>query len=165
MGRYGPWQRARDLAATMFRRHAPEFIQQLQSTTQQADGAVDHYQRRRDRLANLVHEGERVLADLPDGPDRERQGEEVEAVKLELAKADATLARLKSQCDMLQARLRAVGAAKILDAPVLSGRRRRRTVMTTTIFALAVVAGMVLLHWARSQWSARGADTGRGYRC
>ena len=145
VGRYGSWQRARDLAATMFRRHAPEFLQQLQSTTQQVDGALAHYQRRRNRLADLVCQGERVLADLPDGPDRERQRDEVEAVKLELAKADATLARLRSQRDLLQARLRVVGAGKALDAPILPGRRRRRTVMATTRFALAAAVGMVLL--------------------
>ncbi len=58
------WQRARDWAATIFRRHAPEFVQDLQTTTQQADAAVAHYQRRRNRLARLLGEARSVAADL-----------------------------------------------------------------------------------------------------
>jgi hypothetical protein len=38
-----PWQRFRDWAATILRRRAPEFVKQLQSTTQQVDGAVAQY--------------------------------------------------------------------------------------------------------------------------
>ncbi len=49
-------QVVRDWAATMFRRHAPEYIQQMQGTTQQLDAAVSHYRRRRNRLAKLLEE-------------------------------------------------------------------------------------------------------------
>ena len=55
-------RRIRDWAATMFRRHAPEFVKDLQSTTQQVDSAVAHYERHRDRLARL-HEEARGITD------------------------------------------------------------------------------------------------------
>jgi len=59
---YGPWQRICDWAATMFRRNAPQFVQELQDTTQQVDGAVAAYERRRNRLARLVEEGRAIRA-------------------------------------------------------------------------------------------------------
>jgi len=57
-------RRARDWAATMFRRHAPEFVKELQSTTQQVDGAVSHCERHRERLANLQAEARGVADEL-----------------------------------------------------------------------------------------------------
>ena len=59
-----PWQRFRDWAATLLRRHAPEFVQQLQSTTQQVDGAVVEYERRLKRLTRLEAEAESILSEL-----------------------------------------------------------------------------------------------------
>ena len=59
-----PLQRVRDWAATLFRRHAPEFIQEMQSTTLQMDAAVAHYQRRRDRLAKLLNEAGCIQVEL-----------------------------------------------------------------------------------------------------
>lgn len=136
--RYGRWQRARDFAATMFRRHAPEFIRSLQSTTQQVDGAVAHYQRRRDHLARLVEEGQRVLESLPAGPEREGHRQSVEDLRSQLAKADATLAQLNSQRDLLQARLRAVGASNDLGLEKVAtrSRRRRQFVLAGSLLAL-----------------------------
>ncbi|MHC4399750.1 MAG: protein kinase domain-containing protein [Planctomycetota bacterium] len=58
------WQRFRDWAATVFRRHAPPFVRQLQSTTQVVDGAIAQYERRRRRLAGVQAEAESVLAEL-----------------------------------------------------------------------------------------------------
>ena len=59
-----PLRRIRDFAATMFRRHAPEFVQNLQSTTQQVDGALAHYERRRNRLVELLAEARGIEAEL-----------------------------------------------------------------------------------------------------
>ena len=108
--RYGPWQRARDWVATTLRRQSPQVFESLQSTIQQVDGAVATYERRRNRLARLVGEGQQLLDDLPEGPQRDQQREQLESLKLQLTQADATLARLRSQRDVLRARLRAAGA-------------------------------------------------------
>ena len=146
-------QKARDWAATMFRRHAPQFVTDLQSTAQQVDGAVAEYERRRSRLAKLVAEGRAILADLScaietnqqraatsekqaesAASEHERQaavvrmrecsesvaslrrqhveqGLQVEDLEQQLTKADATLARLRSQRDLLEARLKALHPA------------------------------------------------------
>lgn len=61
-----PWQQARDWAATIFRRHAPQYVQGLQNTTQQMDGAVAHYQRRCKRLATLLAEARSIEIELSD---------------------------------------------------------------------------------------------------
>lgn len=127
--RYGPWQRARDWVATTLHRQAPQVLESLQSTTQQVDGALATYERRRNRLARLVSDGQQLLDDLPEGPQRDQQREQLEPLKLQLAQADATLARLRSQRDVLRARLRAAEAGqrrrhrywRVLGAVTLAG--------------------------------------------
>ena len=64
LGRTGVGQRARDWAATIFRRHAPQALQDLQTTTQQVDGAVAQYERRRRGLAKLLSEARDIRDDL-----------------------------------------------------------------------------------------------------
>ena len=61
---YGLWQRLQDRAQSLVRRRTPEFVKQLQTTTQQVDGALAEYTRRREKLARLLNEGRVVLADL-----------------------------------------------------------------------------------------------------
>ncbi len=56
--------RVRDWFATVFRRHAPELIQNLQSTTQQVDGVVAHYERHRQQLATLLEEARGIAQQL-----------------------------------------------------------------------------------------------------
>lgn len=58
------WERARGRAQSLFWRHAPEAIQQLQNTQQQVDGAVARYARQERELRKLVDEAEAVLSDL-----------------------------------------------------------------------------------------------------
>ena len=174
----GRWQRVRDWAATVFRRHAPGFVQELQSTTQLADGAVAHYERRSRRLSKLLEEARRMAADVAlqmqtnqaaaaeaeqqvaafsslaeqeAALDQQQacavrlaslqmqadqQAREVEDLEFERNKAEATLARLRSQRDLLQARLT---AAEARGADV-SGRprflRRRWTVMAVVVASL-----------------------------
>jgi serine/threonine protein kinase len=59
-----PWQRAKDWAASIFRRHAPQYFQEMQNTTLQMDAAVAHYQRRCDRLASLLGEARGIETEL-----------------------------------------------------------------------------------------------------
>lgn len=59
-----PWQRAKDWVATMFRRHAPQYFQEIQNTTLQMDAAVVHYQQRCNRLASLLEEARGIETEL-----------------------------------------------------------------------------------------------------
>jgi formylglycine-generating enzyme required for sulfatase activity/serine/threonine protein kinase len=166
-----PLRRVRDWAATMFRRHAPEFVQNLQSTTQQVDGAVAHYERRCQRLAKLLEEARGIEADLAqqqsanetaaaeaesaaeDGSSQaamekkqecdeqlvavrtqlDQQREQVEQLESELAKADATLARLRSQRDALNARLASAKTGQRSVEDVVREKRRRLRVAAIAI--------------------------------
>jgi len=157
----------------MFRRHAPELVQNLQSTRRQVDGAVAKYERRCKRLARLREEARSVAAELGQqlqentealaaaaqrvksaGSEEEEQAalakkheceenvevlrtqhgdqqRQLEEIEHQLSKAEATLARLRSQRDVLKARLRAAQArctflARRLLARRLGGRRFRR---------------------------------------
>jgi serine/threonine protein kinase/WD40 repeat protein len=178
--------RIRDWLATVFRRHAPELIEQLQSTTQQVDAVIDRYERHRDRLARSRQEGAGIALELseavraalegtasegrttgpasemalqPDNLTQERAGrrdltalqaqydaqqEQIDRIDLELHKLDATLARLRSQRDVLKARLagaRARGAT--VDGRSTWSRHWRLTLAGVIV---AVVIGAVC--WA-----------------
>ena len=172
----GRWRRVQDWAATMFRRHAPQYVQEMQSTTRQMDAAVAQYQRRRNRLASLCHEAGAILdalaeqiqanreaaaaaashADAADSEDEkeaararqleceehlvalelqhERQGRQFEDLEMQLSEADATLARLRSQQDLLKARLQTAEARR-----QLAGVSRRRPRLLSRPWVLAVV--------------------------
>jgi serine/threonine protein kinase/formylglycine-generating enzyme required for sulfatase activity len=182
------WQRVRDWAATMFRRHAPEIVKELRTTTQRVDGAVAEYERRRDRLARLHAEAQEIGANLLEQIDANREAvtqadarlhatqnaDEKEAVlvekreceenlaalqtqhaeqlrnnedlELELHKAEAALARLRSQRDLLKARLRSAEARQ----GRLSGRSRtkRRRWIAAAALTLGLLAAVSL--WWRS---------------
>ena len=160
-----PWQRAKDWAATMFRRHAPDALQELQGTTQQVDAAVAGHERRFKRLKGLRDEARRVVAELavqiaatekaardleaqaakaddphpPVGTRRvpaeaiqdklracredlaalhtQHDEQQVQAgrLEMELAKAKATVLGLRSQRDVLKARMKAVEAQQRVE--------------------------------------------------
>jgi uncharacterized protein (TIGR03067 family) len=130
-----PWQRARDWAATIFRRYAPEYVQEMQGTTMQMDAAVAEYQRRRDRLAKLLKEALSLEGQLPQ--------EQVEDLQEQLTKADATLASLRSQQNVLKARLQAAEARRQLEDGLSRPRRRRWLVaMLISAFVGGVLAFM-----------------------
>jgi predicted Ser/Thr protein kinase len=158
-------KRAKDWAATTFRRHAPEVLKELQSTTQHVDGAVAEYQRRRDRVAQLLAEGLAVLADLAQQikinaqmataaqaqadaaandqqrhdalakkqqceedlaalrRQHEQQQHEIEDLQQQLNKAEATLAQLRSQRDVLIARLQAAEAGRQMQGEPRQSQR------------------------------------------
>jgi len=58
------WERTRGRALSLFRRHAPEVLKQLQNTQQQVDGAVVAYERRQRDIQQLAHDAEAVLDEL-----------------------------------------------------------------------------------------------------
>jgi len=58
------WEQVQARAQSIFRRHAPEALQQLQNTQQQVDGAVAVYERRLRHLQQLAHDARSVLGDL-----------------------------------------------------------------------------------------------------
>lgn len=65
------WRRLEERARSIVRRRTPEFVKQLQTTTQQVDGAIAEYSRRRDKLTALLAEGRQVLAELSAQIDQE----------------------------------------------------------------------------------------------
>ncbi len=202
-GRWGP---ARDWVGTMFRRHAPEFVRELQSTTQQVDGAVAHYERRRNQLARLQQEARSVASDLSEqleanvealasamrmvesAPSHQHeqaalakkqqceenvealrrqqieQRRQIEEIEQQLGAADATLARLRSQRDLLKARLGAAEARRAMEV----GRPRARWWRRVAIAGLgvSVVAIMCLKLFApispRDEPPATTQPGGRG---
>ncbi len=187
----GPLQRARDWAATIFRRHSPEFVQELQSTTQQVDGAVAHYERRRQRLAKLCEEALCIVADLAEQIEANRQAvtaaeaelaaatdadeqeaaldkqheceehvdalqsqydhqqEELEQLELDMSKADATLARLRNQRDLLKTRLKAAEARQKMEG--LQPQRRRLRPLHIATAATALIVALPVLWLMTSQ--------------
>jgi len=197
-----PWQRAKDWAATMFRRHAPEALQELRSTTQQVDGAVAEHERRAKRLRGLLDEARGVVAELAvqigtseraagdldaqaakdDCPaavqdklracredlaalhaQRDQQQEQTGQLEIELAKAEATLARLRSQRDMLHARMKAVEASQQVEGTA-SLRRTRFRWERKRLLAVAATAVLILgqqFPMNRVPSGVRGRESGR----
>jgi serine/threonine protein kinase len=193
----GRGQAVRDWVATMFRRHAPQYVQEMQGTSQQMDAAVAHYERRRNQLARLCHEARAIEAELSEQIEahvagaaaaaacaekaatddekdaalaRQREHEETQAalrsqhtlqrqqgedLEAQLGKADATLARLRSQQDLLKARLKAAEARRAMElsAPPRSGRRRRMMV-SYMIVAVGLVSGIIVIRVSRSLLSS-----------
>ncbi len=195
---------ARDWLATVFRRHAPEFVQNLQSTTQQVDGAVAEYERRCNRLAGLREEARSVAAELAQqlqenvaalavaaqmvksaGSEEEEQAalakkqeceenvevlrtqhgdqqQQLEEIEHQWRKAEATLARLRSQRDVLKARLRAAEAGKTLDVARPQARRLtgKRLMLASGVLAAIVVVALLISRFGiiprRSERSAPG---------
>ena len=147
---HGPWQRLRDRAATIFRRYAPEFVQELQGTALQVDAAVAAYQRRRNRLAQLLAEARQAGA-----------AQHIAELEPQLAQADARLVQLTAQRDVLKARLKTAQAQQQMH----SARRPRRRLLAGAAAALAVVAitALLLLGGGRrtvTPLSLQGSGTG-----
>ncbi|HET6882849.1 MAG TPA: protein kinase, partial [Pirellulales bacterium] len=183
------WQRLRDRARSVVQRHTPEFVQELQSTSQQVDAAVAEYARRRQKLVCLRDEAQAVAADLAEQLREQRaaaseaharsasataraecaavesqkadcdaqaavlerlcdeQQRELHDIELKLARADATLARLQSQRDLLQARLKAAGAEKRVAGVRVAQRRGRRLAELVTA---ALVLLLLMAVWFKS---------------
>lgn len=134
-----PWQRARDWAATMVRRHAPQFLQDLQNTSQQVDGAIAAYQRRCNRLDALLAEGEQIGADLAGAAARAEHEQHLAGLKAELSQASETLSRLRRQRDLLAERLEKVGRQRSAE-PRKPSRRFK-----TLVAVGAILLGLLIL--------------------
>ena len=124
----GWWQRTKDRTLSLLRRHAPEALQQLQNTQQQVDGAIAEYERRQQKLLPLMKEAETLLVELQAQESAwdtgavagdsaavsreqfrqtiDQQQEQLASMRVRLAQINATLSRLQSQRDLLNARLK-----------------------------------------------------------
>ncbi|HTN76757.1 MAG TPA: protein kinase [Pirellulaceae bacterium] len=143
---YGLLQRARDRAATLLRRNSPAWLERLNSTEQQVDGAIAIYARRQRRVVALLREAREIAqllraqlqlqhaavaqaATKSEQQVGEQQAHEIQTqlqpleakchdLELEAAKISATLLRLQARRDNLRARL-AVAQPAPADAPAL----------------------------------------------
>ncbi len=180
----GWWERTRDRAKSLFVRHAPEAIKQLQNTQQQVDGAVANYERRQRDIQELVNDAASVLAELqkqareqhaaalaaneravgaPSSAEmaqaREQQAacersaaeldrqiaeqqEQLESIHLRQAQVQAMVQQLRSQRDILNARLKTAGAG----AQIPAGHSTRRRWVGAG-FTIAAAAAAALLIW------------------
>jgi WD40 repeat protein len=111
----GRWQQLRQALAGQFYRYAPGALRSLQSTSQQVDAALADYARRRQQLVETLRQA-RSAADEADQP------EVVADIESQLAQIDATLARLRSQRDLLHARIKTAEAR----ARFIGGQHRTR---------------------------------------
>ncbi len=170
----GWWPRLRARLADFAQAHAPELVQRLANTQQQVDGAVAEYQRRRDRLQALVTEGEQVLGELQEQVaawrDDSRPGdtavrtvdelqqaitaqdEQLATMRLRLAKVNATLERLRSQRDLLNARLLAARAQRQIAET--TGWRRSHLIGIAGVAAVT----MAVVTWGLRAWNRTGRD-------
>ncbi len=92
------WEATRDRAVSLFRRHAPEVLQQLQDTQQQVEGAVATYERRRREFQQLADDAQSLLEEL------ERQASEQRAAALAARERAATAEdpEVRSQAEIEQ---------------------------------------------------------------
>jgi serine/threonine protein kinase/WD40 repeat protein len=151
---------------------APEWVRDLQNTQQQVDGAVFAYERRRDCLQSLLRDAEAILADLKkqesswqsdsptDSPHQlaelqraiSDQNDELGSMRLRLAKVAAALEQLRSQRDLLNARLR------VAEARVGSRGSVRRPIIGRyqAFMAIAVIVVAPLGIWSlKSIWTRK----------
>jgi serine/threonine protein kinase/WD40 repeat protein len=161
-------------------RQVPPLVKRWQSTHQQVDAAVREYEQRCRALSRLVEEGDEVLGLLEHQLTDEKktsasaagledqiaqQREELETMRLALAKANARLAQLRLQGDSLQARLKLAQARYQVAAGNQASRRTspRVTVLAVTLVALLATAVVWYVRfggWDRfsSTWKDAGSD-------
>ena len=165
------WARARDGMFGRLQALSPELAERLQNTQQLFAGAVAEYQRRYDRLNAVLTEAEDATADLRrrredcaaardagvDCSDEiagldavlADQEDEIEELRLEVARVRAKLGQLRNQRDLLDARLKTAQARPRLHG-ALRSRHRVPTTVAATVCGLLVVGGVVsLIIWAR----------------
>lgn len=166
------WERVRDLALSVFRRHAPEVLQQLQNTQQQADGAVAEYTRRQRDLLRLADEARRNAADLraelashsstETADDLRRnlfeQEQELAAIQARLARVEAVLETVRSQRDLLLARLK---IAELRSGAAATVKRRRLQRLAFAVGgAAATLAALSVILRTRSEMATTHSASG-----
>jgi serine/threonine protein kinase/WD40 repeat protein len=175
------WERTRSRALSLFRKHAPEVLQQLQNTSQQVDAAVAAHARRQRELIQLAGEAESVLEELNRAADAQRhaaaqarrraaaasdatavhqaegdelacresaetlerqaanQQEQLDSIRLRLARVSAAMQQLQNQRDILNARMNIVGGGR-------AGRalRHRRAAGFGAVLVVALAVGLTV---------------------
>ncbi|HTN77785.1 MAG TPA: protein kinase [Pirellulaceae bacterium] len=151
--RSGVWQRL----VRVFHQYAPEQLRQYQNTTRQVDGAVAVYEERQRKLAQLLNEAQAIVGDftaqLATTKDAHERAaitaqlvtyqQDVARLESEQSKAEATLASLRSQREILMARMKAAKAQT-----QLAGERGAPGLKTRHVLAFCVLAGTGLIFTA-----------------
>ncbi|MEZ5944874.1 MAG: protein kinase [Planctomycetaceae bacterium] len=156
------WQKLKAELGLVAQNYAPELVQRLANTQQQVDLAVDNYLERQRRLRGLVEEAELVLNQLrteeanwkkaskeaDDSAHRAvtelgkaivAQSNQLDSMRLDLAKIEATVETFEAQRNLLNARLRKANA----NRPQPNSSRVLPTSVVVTlvgVFVLAVIA-------------------------
>jgi serine/threonine protein kinase/WD40 repeat protein len=163
------WDRWQHRLWEAVREQAPEFAASLQTTEEQLESSLADYERRQQTLQQLTRKALRLLQELrqrradwqsaaeraTDDDERQRcqsqlsdlseqitaQLEQLSEMRLQQAKVSATLERMRSQKDILQARL------KVVETSLkLSGWKRRRRLVRSCV-ALTALLVVVALLW------------------
>ena len=161
------WQRWLNRWRAKFQQHAPQRLLELRNTQQQVQGGLAVYETRRENLEKLVVEAKEIRNELaraaalsvgkPDAASLAQQlavhDEQLDELKLKLAKVRSTLQQLRSQRDLLNARLKAAGAQLERDGQNTTHALSRRKLMvlaaTTTLVIIAVVITSQLVRQSR----------------
>lgn len=137
------WQKLLKPLVDAWRARSPAFLDRLSKTQRQVDSAVSEYAARAKQLRAYVREAESILGDLrsqqPHTSEVEaiaqlvsNQEEQLAAMRLRLARIETTLETLRSQRDLLDARLEA------------AHRRLGRTGARRSVRRIAGLAGIIL---------------------
>jgi WD40 repeat protein len=168
------WERIEQRLWKTLREQAPEFAASLQSAEQELDSTVEDLETRDKDLQRLTKKALRLLQELrqqrndwqtaaeraADDDQLQRaqqhvreltqqiadQQEQLSAMRLQQAKISATLERLRSQRDTLQARM------KVVEASLkLSGWRRRKRAAISALFLVALLGAVagIWIAWDR----------------
>ncbi|MCH7987911.1 MAG: SUMF1/EgtB/PvdO family nonheme iron enzyme, partial [Planctomycetes bacterium] len=192
----GWWERLKNKSLDFFEEKAPEFINNLQNTQQQVDGAVREYERRRISLSQLIDEAEHVLDELLQqeqnwfdaakqsqsdadaqsdtlkkqqalehtaqceqkarelNQQNQEQQEQLDTMRLRMAKVTATLERLRSQKDVLNARLKMAQVQLKMSSGVSDVlfwkrflKRHFRPIAGVTFVLLLSSTAILLFYW------------------
>ncbi len=152
------WERWLTRWRARFQQHAPQRLLELQNTQQQVQGGLAVYETRRENLEKLVREAQDVRDELARAAALSRgksdaeslkqqlavQDEQLDDLKLKVAKTSSTLQRLLSQRDLLNARLKAAGAQLKSDGRITSRRFPRRKLLLVAASAALVVFAVVI---------------------
>jgi formylglycine-generating enzyme required for sulfatase activity/serine/threonine protein kinase/thiol-disulfide isomerase/thioredoxin len=153
------WQRWLTGWRAKFQQHAPQRLLDLQNTQQQVQGGLAVYETRRDKLEKLVREAQDVRDELARAAAQSRgksdaasleqqlavQEEQLDDLKLKLAKVSSRFQQLLSQRDLLNARLKAAGAQLKSDGQITSRRISRRTLALVAATASILVVAIFII--------------------
>jgi len=135
----------------LFHQHAPEALKNLQNTQLQVDGALAVYESRRNELAQLLKEAKEVEILLAHQAAQQdsfaaeqltQQRDQTEEIRIRLAKVNATLLKLRSQQQLLMARLETAQAGLAISA---AGDRPRSQSPSRLLPPIIIAASLMVL--------------------